>query len=187
MSRGLGDFQYKKKTDLPPEKQIITADPEIICHQLTPEDEFIVLACDGIWDCFSSEEVVKIIRHLISIDTPFCDIPGTIFDHCLSPDSNDGHSIGQDNMTMVLVALLHGRTKEEWYEWVKGRVDRNSGYTIPQLYTISRRNAFENKKAWHERQREIEERRAEKERAEKEGGDGAATQGSLTVRVHFCV
>jgi protein phosphatase 2C family protein 2/3 len=182
MSRSLGDIRYKNKKDLPPEKQIMTADPEIICHELTPEDEFIVLACDGIWDCFSSSEVIKIIRHLISIDTPFCDIPGTIFDHCLRPDSDEGHSIGQDNMTMILVALLHGRTNEEWYEWVKGRVGRNSGYTIPELYSKTKRHAFEKKKAWHE-QRE----RGMAERVEKERGDGAATQGSQTVRVHFCV
>ena len=30
--------------------QIITAEPDITCHPITPADAFLVLACDGIWD-----------------------------------------------------------------------------------------------------------------------------------------
>ena len=30
--------------------------------QLTPDHEFVVLACDGIWDVMSNEEVVRFIR-----------------------------------------------------------------------------------------------------------------------------
>lgn len=47
LSRALGDFEYKKNQSLPAEAQIITADPDIIEHQLTGEDEFLVIACDG--------------------------------------------------------------------------------------------------------------------------------------------
>jgi hypothetical protein len=41
---------------------------------------------------------------------------------CLAPDSELG-GIGCDNMTVVIVALLNGRTLEEWQEWIKKRVD----------------------------------------------------------------
>ena len=47
MSRAIGDFEFKKNYALTPEQQIITADPDIIAHDLTDEDEFLVLACDG--------------------------------------------------------------------------------------------------------------------------------------------
>jgi Protein phosphatase 2C len=47
LSRAIGDFEFKKNYALAPERQIITADPDIIMHELTSEDEFIVLACDG--------------------------------------------------------------------------------------------------------------------------------------------
>jgi protein phosphatase 2C family protein 2/3 len=30
-----------------PEKQIITSDPEVIIHEISEEDEFFVIACDG--------------------------------------------------------------------------------------------------------------------------------------------
>lgn len=47
LSRAIGDFEFKKNVTLPPEEQIITADPDITEHQITEEDEFLVLACDG--------------------------------------------------------------------------------------------------------------------------------------------
>jgi protein phosphatase 2C family protein 2/3 len=42
---------------------------------------------------------------------------------------------GLDNATVIVVAILHGRTEEEWYTWVTDRVE-NAGVrpTIPQLY-----------------------------------------------------
>lgn len=48
MSRALGDFKMKENSALPPEAQIVTADPEITCHEISEEDEFLVLACDGV-------------------------------------------------------------------------------------------------------------------------------------------
>ncbi len=47
LARALGDFDYKKNPSLRPEAQIITSDPEVIEHQITEEDEFIIIACDG--------------------------------------------------------------------------------------------------------------------------------------------
>lgn len=47
LSRALGDFEFKKNWSLRPEAQIITADPDITCHEITGEDEFLILACDG--------------------------------------------------------------------------------------------------------------------------------------------
>ena len=31
-------------------------------YQLTPSDEFLILACDGVWDVLSSECAVDIVR-----------------------------------------------------------------------------------------------------------------------------
>lgn len=47
LSRALGDFEYKKNLSLSPETQIITCDPDIAEHDIDEEDEFLVLACDG--------------------------------------------------------------------------------------------------------------------------------------------
>jgi protein phosphatase 2C family protein 2/3 len=47
LSRAIGDFDFKKNYSLSPEDQIITANPDISEHDLTDDDEFVVLACDG--------------------------------------------------------------------------------------------------------------------------------------------
>lgn len=47
LSRAIGDFQFKTNHQLTPEQQIITADPDISEHTITEEDEFVILACDG--------------------------------------------------------------------------------------------------------------------------------------------
>jgi protein phosphatase 2C family protein 2/3 len=47
LSRAIGDFEFKKSAELSPENQIVTAFPDVEEHDLTEEDEFLVIACDG--------------------------------------------------------------------------------------------------------------------------------------------
>ncbi|PPA62309.1 Protein phosphatase 2C family protein [Cryptosporidium hominis] len=65
MSRTLGDLQYKSDSSLTPEEQKITAFPDVRIIPLTNEDEFIVLACDGIWDVVDNQLCVDIVRRKI--------------------------------------------------------------------------------------------------------------------------
>lgn len=62
LSRALGDHAYKTNLELPAEAQMISALPDVKKLIITPEDEFMVLACDGIWNYMSSEEVVDFVR-----------------------------------------------------------------------------------------------------------------------------
>lgn len=55
LSRAIGDFDFKQNYSLPPEDQIVTVNPEIIVHDITSEDEFIIIACDGWQNCSLSE------------------------------------------------------------------------------------------------------------------------------------
>jgi protein phosphatase 2C family protein 2/3 len=47
LSRAIGDFEFKKSTGLSPEQQIVTAFPDVTTHNITEDDEFLVIACDG--------------------------------------------------------------------------------------------------------------------------------------------
>lgn len=47
LSRAIGDFEFKKSADLPPESQIVTAFPDVSVHDISDDDEFLVIACDG--------------------------------------------------------------------------------------------------------------------------------------------
>ena len=79
-------------------------------------------------------------------------------DHCLAPDTTSGAGIGCDNMTVLIVAITHGRTKEQWYQWITDRVKSGYGYNtphdLPQLYSQSRLLSFRaRKEAQEARQR----------------------------------
>jgi serine/threonine protein phosphatase PrpC len=47
LSRAIGDFEFKKSAELAPEQQIVTAYPDVTVHDITDDDEFLVVACDG--------------------------------------------------------------------------------------------------------------------------------------------
>ena len=51
LSRALGDFQFKDAEHLSPENQAV---PDITVRERTKDDMFIMVACDGIWDCLTN-------------------------------------------------------------------------------------------------------------------------------------
>ncbi|KAG7553709.1 PPM-type phosphatase domain [Arabidopsis suecica] len=53
MSRAFGDFCLKDYG--------LVCIPDVFCRKVSREDEFVVLATDGIWDVLSNEEVVKVV------------------------------------------------------------------------------------------------------------------------------
>lgn len=128
LSRAIGDFEFKQNYTLQPEQQIVTVDPEIMTHTVDGEEEFLVLACDGIWDCLSSQQVIDFVRRAVANGDDLGKICEDMMLKCLAPDSETG-GVGCDNMTVVIVALLGGRTKEEWQAWVKERV-QNKGMCV---------------------------------------------------------
>ncbi|KAL3912725.1 MAG: hypothetical protein SGPRY_008237 [Prymnesium sp.] len=115
LSRALGDLKYKGNSSVPASAQIISAEPEVRSHTLTADDEFLVLACDGIWDCmvricpssnngFTNQEVCDFVRERIA-STPLDKIAEQMFDHCISEDPKVTQGIGGDNMTALIVAF----------------------------------------------------------------------------------
>ena len=75
LSRAIGDLKYKKVPGVHRKHQIITADPDITVTKLEPgQDEFLILACDGIWDCFSSQQAVDFVRQRLIQGMPIAQI-----------------------------------------------------------------------------------------------------------------
>jgi serine/threonine protein phosphatase PrpC len=54
LSRSLGDFEYKSNEKKSYKEQMVTSLPEVTKVERTDKDQFLVLACDGIWDCLSN-------------------------------------------------------------------------------------------------------------------------------------
>lgn len=66
ITRAFGDFEFKLVIDEHGEefrKHFITSEPEIRRYDFNPfTDEFIILASDGLFDKFTSQEAVDFIR-----------------------------------------------------------------------------------------------------------------------------
>lgn len=51
----------------------LTVAPEIIYHKLRPEDRFLILGSDGLWDELGNEEAVRLVgEHLSGIHIQVC-------------------------------------------------------------------------------------------------------------------
>ena len=108
----------------------------------------------GIWDCLTSQQCVDVVRLLISQGKDLPEIAEIICELCLAPDTESGAGIGCDNMTILVVALLNGKTKDQWKAWVTERVKNHVGHAtpeaIPQLYSQNRLMAFKARRAAEE-------------------------------------
>ena len=71
---------------------------------LEPDDEFIILGCDGIWDCLTNENAVEYVRERIDTKTP-TEIGAEMLDEIISEDPRVTQGIGGDNMTIMIIDL----------------------------------------------------------------------------------
>ncbi|CAL8469876.1 g9418 [Coccomyxa elongata] len=106
LSRALGDMDYKQSKDLGPAAQMVTAVPEVRALRLEPGDEFLILACDGIWDVLSNQQAVDFVRKRLAQRMSPRAISEALCDHCLAPDTA-GCGKGCDNMSALVVVLKH--------------------------------------------------------------------------------
>jgi serine/threonine protein phosphatase PrpC len=64
VSRGFGDFEYKRRgdldldLDLDASQQMVTCEPEITIHVRKELDGILIVACDGLWDVVNNQEVL---------------------------------------------------------------------------------------------------------------------------------
>jgi len=104
LSRSIGDLKYKQVPGIDPAQQMITAQPDIMQLELAEDDEFIILGCDGIWDCLTNENAVEYVRSRIDRMTPE-QIGIEMLDTIISDDPRVTQGIGGDNMTVMIIDL----------------------------------------------------------------------------------
>lgn len=104
---------------------LVTVSPDL-CEKKNRTSWF----CTGIWDVMTSQNAVDFIRRKAAEKRPLDKICEDLIDHCLAPDSDWG-GVGCDNMTLMVVAILNGRTQDEWYEWMADRVEKKVGFNTP--------------------------------------------------------
>ena len=84
VSRALGDFEYKQVEGKGPCEQLVSPEPEvIIVERDEANDEFLVLACDGVWDVMNNDDLCTFIRHQLTLTDDVENICSSIIDVCL--------------------------------------------------------------------------------------------------------
>ncbi|VEU23711.1 DEKNAAC104899 [Brettanomyces naardenensis] len=139
LSRAFGDYNFKMNNSrnhgkfalvrsnqrvrlTPPEEYQVTSEPDVFIRKITRNDEFLVIACDGVWDCYKPQGLVHVIRHELSLGKKLTDVNEMVLDNCIGM-ANTITGIGFDNMTLIIVALHQDlRDLNDWYTHLKNKV-----------------------------------------------------------------
>lgn len=110
ITRAFGDFECKdlevqnKDSGEVEIKSFILSLPEVREIQIDPrEDQFIVLASDGLFDRFSSQEVVDIVNDKFSKYQPYEKNPQKVAHELV--EETFGKGIGSDNVTILIATF----------------------------------------------------------------------------------
>uniref|UniRef100_A0AC35UGE2 PPM-type phosphatase domain-containing protein n=1 Tax=Rhabditophanes sp. KR3021 TaxID=114890 RepID=A0AC35UGE2_9BILA len=96
VSRAFGDFEYKRVPNLRAIEQLVSPEPdvyEIVRNQ--SDDEFFVIACDGIYDVFENAELADLVTDRLKVEEDLKVVCNQILDIALSKGS-------RDNMTIII-------------------------------------------------------------------------------------
>lgn len=70
------------------------------------------MACDGIWDCLTSEECVQSLeKKLKAKQDPMSDPVERLLEEILAPNTDEG--IGTDNMTAIIIKFKNDNVGKE--------------------------------------------------------------------------
>ncbi|XP_061073524.1 protein phosphatase, Mg2+/Mn2+ dependent, 1Na (putative) [Conger conger] len=93
VSRALGDFDFKEVEWRAQTEQLVSPEPEIFEMERSPDDEFLILACDGVWDAISNEELCAFVRSRLLVCNDLREVCTQVLDLCLYKGSLDNMSI----------------------------------------------------------------------------------------------
>ncbi|XP_074577029.1 putative protein phosphatase 2C 57 isoform X1 [Curcuma longa] len=97
VARAIGDWHMDGMKD-PDGVGPLIADPEVTRMRITEDDEFLILACDGIWDVFLSENAVNFARRKLQEHNDPATCCKELVDEALKRKSSD-------NLSVVLVCF----------------------------------------------------------------------------------
>uniref|UniRef100_A0A8R1DTE9 PPM-type phosphatase domain-containing protein n=1 Tax=Caenorhabditis japonica TaxID=281687 RepID=A0A8R1DTE9_CAEJA len=132
VSRAFGDYEYKDHPMLPADQQLVSPEPDVYIRERNKDtDEFMVVACDGIYDVMTNEELAEFVRDRLVVHQDLREVCDDVLDECLVKGS-------RDNMTLVMVCFpaapsmnVHRKEAEEaWVGKVKVIVNQFADETL---------------------------------------------------------
>ncbi|EPY43314.1 protein phosphatase [Angomonas deanei] len=112
VTRAIGDAGYKLDEYTDGKPSGVIAEPSTKTVQLTNEDEYVVIGCDGLWDVMTYEDVTKFCCERLKSNQNAQSVAEELVRAALNNGSND-------NVTAMLVRLNRG-------------VNRNSHEFLPE-------------------------------------------------------
>ena len=105
LSRGLGDSEYKMDKKRKPEDQLMSYFPDVKMDAINGDIDFIVIACDGIWDCRTNQEVCDFFLDKFSKEPEekISKFIEDLYDEILAPDVYTDTGVGCDNMSCIVI------------------------------------------------------------------------------------
>ena len=100
-ARSIGDLQYKEAEGLDHFEQIVSCEPDI---KVVPRAgvKYVILGCDGIWDCKTNQEAVDHLHTGLSKGRDMEEVMSEFVEGLL-PAKAKGPGI--DNMSLIVVEL----------------------------------------------------------------------------------
>lgn len=105
LTRAIGDFIHKGNKNLNYDKQAVTCVPEINKFKITADMEFIIMGCDGIWDCVEVHRFCDFISKKLKEKIPIPLILKELFSTIMSKSNEN--KFGSDNMTCLIIEFDH--------------------------------------------------------------------------------
>ncbi len=105
LTRAIGDFIHKNNADLNFNQQAVICLPEINKFKITSDMQFIIMGCDGIWDCVEIQKFCDFISKKLKEKVSIPMILKELFSSIISK-SNE-RKFGSDNMTCMIIEFDH--------------------------------------------------------------------------------
>jgi len=103
LSRALGDLEYKQFKEGNEKQQMITAYPDINVENLDENCDFIIIGCDGIWDCLTPQQACDYVINNIKKNNKISKTIENMMDSILAKDKMNELGIGCDNMSCIVI------------------------------------------------------------------------------------
>ena len=105
LTRAIGDLCFKSTKNLIFYEQSVTSYPDTNVLDCISNNDFLVLGCDGVWDCVDLQKFCEDIDREMreNKERKLSEIISEIFDKIISPIG--GGSVGTDNMSCIIVQL----------------------------------------------------------------------------------
>ncbi len=107
VSRAFGDNDFKTSRGQFKDRfngDLVTSSPDLVHHEISESDEFVVMGCDGLFDVMKPQQVVDFIKNKLAMHGEVQQAAEELVTHAINIGSTD-------NVSAIVVCLNHHQTE----------------------------------------------------------------------------